>query len=212
MNETKNKRIAYLIRLLKTTGYYILLTMIVFVIIWYYMKVELNDLNTANYTETIYNTTIVESDIALKEGNYKFKIFKKSFIANLPIFSLSKNKEIEYVKLLNEKCLDFKALNKEETAILKGYSFAVNLSVNYDDPRNFIFKLLGFFASLLVLIILLIATKKLMNEKYKNTFRYLIILLFLINYSIGNLNSTELNTMNKELFECYQKQLRKTEQ
>lgn len=190
--------------LLKGILAYILPTLLFFSWIGFYLT------KTTSSKEAIYfHLNILEKNRS-KMISYSsfFEVFKDSYILHIPFGSIYKAKEICYIKSLNDKCLNSKALTQEEKSLLRDYSWNIQISHKplgyaYNTEAD-ILKSIGVAFSVILLIILYVLTKRIKREKIRKPVRYYLILIFLVNYFFAFSNKEDLYNLEKKLFECYQ--------
>lgn len=136
-----------------------------------------------------------------------FEVFKNSYISHIPFGSIYKAKEIGYIKSLNDRCLNSKALTKDEKSLLRDYSLNIQLSHRPLGYRHYreaeILKATGVVFSCIVLIVLYLLTKRIKKVKIRKALRYYLILIFLTNYLFALSNKDDLYNLEKKLNECF---------
>lgn len=189
---------------------YVIPTILVFIIISLYLEIDTGGNSEHNSLQkNILENVLLEMDIALQKENYKYKIFKNSFINSTPFSSVAKSKQISYVQLLKNKCLNSNSsLSEDEKVILQSYSNLLHITNGiYYNNEVLLLKILGFVVSILILITIYVLLKKLRNRFYRKIGRYYIVLFFLINYSFSSSNSSDLLFLKEGLEDCHKSTL-----
>lgn len=191
------------ISILKRVLTYILPTLLFFSWIGFYLTKK-----TSSEEAAYFHLDILEKNRS-KMISYSsfFEVFKDSYILHIPFGSIYKAKEIGYIKSLNNKCLNSKALTKDEKSLLRDYSLNIQLSHKPLGYRHYreaeILKATGVVFSCIVLIVLYLLTKRIKKEKIRKPLRYYLILMFLVNYFFAFSNKEDLYSLEKKLYECF---------
>lgn len=204
----KNKKMKMMtsekISILKRVLTYILPTLLFFSWIGFYLTKK-----TSSEEAVYFHLDILENNRS-KVISYSsfFGVFKDSYSSHIPFGSTYKAKEIGYIKSLNDKCLNSKALTQDEKSLLRDYLWNIQLShkplgYTYNAEAD-ILKSTGVAFSVILLIVLYLLTKRIKREKIRKPVRYYLILIFLVNYFFAFSNKENLYSLEKKLFECSQ--------
>lgn len=186
---------------------YILPTILIFAVIWNYLKIDLdNNRENVELSINIFKEVKAELQAFMLDENDENKTFKKSFIEEIRFHNIEKRKELNYVEFLIGKCSGKGELSSLEASVLESYKLLIKFKIgeyaSYETFNTKKYKLFGFLSYILLFIILIIISNKLRNKELKFFLKYYLILFFITNIFAKSYNKTSLTTLEMDLNSC----------
>lgn len=198
---SKNKKLGDNIKFILK---YIIPTILILILIWSYIKVDLNsNSDNSNLELGILENLKKEFTVFIQEEKNDYKVFTNSFFKYIPFNGIEKSKEINYVKALKDKCLETEIMSENEILVLRSYSRFLDIKIgvlsSYGTtlPKN-----LGVIASIFLFVLIIVLLKKIKNSNVRSLTRYYLILFFMINYFGNEYYSNSLEALEGSLKKC----------